>query len=76
MAENINKFNDSYTRKVSGEYFEYQVEYTAGEHVEWYASVYHDAVLKGKPSGSIESNTLKARTKTAPTTSICECARS
>jgi hypothetical protein len=59
MAENITKFNESYTREISGEYFEYQVEYTAGEHVEWCASVYHDAVLKGKPSGSIASNTLK-----------------
>jgi len=59
MAENIIKFNESYTCEVSGEYFEYQVEYTSGEHVEWCASVYHGAVLKGKPSGSIASNTLK-----------------
>ena len=59
MAEYISKFNDSYTRKVSGEYFEYQVEYTSGEHVEWCASVYHEGALKGKPSGSIVSNTLK-----------------
>ena len=58
MPENIIKFNDSYTREISGDYFEYQAEYTSGEHVEWCASVFHNAVLKGKPSGSLASNTL------------------
>ncbi len=53
------KFKDVYTRKVSGEMFEYEAEYTSGPDVHWRARIYKDDDLKGQPSGTILASTMK-----------------
>ena len=50
---------DIYTRKVGGETFQYEAQYTTGKTLEWKAKVYLDGDLKGAPSGSIIDNTLQ-----------------
>lgn len=50
--------NDSYTRKVSGETFDYELEYTPGDEVQWLARVFHDGQPRGEPRGSLSGNTL------------------
>jgi len=47
-----------YTRKVSGESFDYELDYTQGADVAWIARVYHDGVLKGSPHGALTANVL------------------
>ncbi|MEO8166110.1 MAG: hypothetical protein ABI619_12015 [Betaproteobacteria bacterium] len=42
---------DFYTRKVGGERYEYDVEYSSGERVVWNARVYRNGILKGSPGG-------------------------
>ncbi len=49
---------DFYTRKVGGERYEYDVEYTSGERVVWNARVYRNGVLKGSPGGIETENQL------------------
>jgi hypothetical protein len=56
MAEKTTAIKDEYTRKVSGETFQYEVEYSSGETVAWSARVYQDGILKGEPNGSIIDN--------------------
>ncbi|MET3133542.1 hypothetical protein AAKU55_003832 [Oxalobacteraceae bacterium GrIS 1.11] len=50
--------NDAYTRKVSGESFTYELEFTAGADVAWLARVYRDGELKGSPHGALTGNVL------------------
>jgi hypothetical protein len=51
MAGQPVRFTDEYTRKVSGEVFQYEAEYnTDGA---WRARIYQDGELKGTPSGSM-----------------------
>ena len=49
---------DVYTRKVSGETFEYEIDFNSGDAVEWTALVYQNGELKGRPRGSLASNLL------------------
>ncbi len=49
---------DFYTRKVGGERYEYDVEYSPGERVVWNARVYRDGILKGTPGGVETDNEL------------------
>ncbi len=49
---------DLYTRKVGGETFHYEVQYSSGRVVEWQASIYLDGELKGTPSGTIIDNAM------------------
>jgi hypothetical protein len=49
---------ESYTRKVSGETFDYELEYTPGDAVQWQARVFHDGQEKGQPRGSLTANEL------------------
>ena len=49
---------DAYTRKVGGESFDYELEYTAGTDVAWIARVYRDGELKGAPHGALTNNVL------------------
>ena len=49
---------ENYTRKVSGESFDYELEYTPGSDVGWIARVYHDGGLKGSPHGALTANVL------------------
>lgn len=49
---------DFYTRKVGGERYEYDVEYSSGERVAWTARVYRDGILKGSPGGIELDNQL------------------
>jgi hypothetical protein len=49
---------DIYTRKVGGERYEYEVEYSPGERVVWSARVYQNGVLKGSPGGVETDNRL------------------
>ncbi|MDH6156217.1 hypothetical protein [Janthinobacterium sp. CG_23.4] len=51
-------FKEVYTRKVSGESFNYELEHTQGADVAWIARVYHDGVLKGSPYGTLTANVL------------------
>lgn len=49
---------DEYTRKVSGEKFEYELDYSSGADVAWLARVYRDGQLKGSPHGALAGNVL------------------
>ena len=49
---------DEYTRKVSGETFVYELEFTPGPDLAWLARVYRDGELKGSPHGSLAGNVL------------------
>jgi hypothetical protein len=49
---------DEYTRKVSGEEYQYEAHFNEGERVAWDAQVYLHGQLKGVPSGTIIDNTL------------------
>jgi len=53
----LTKFEDEYTRKVSGETFQYAAEFTSGENVCWSARIYQDGILKGEPGGTLIDNT-------------------
>ena len=57
MSETLT-FNDTYTRRVSGEQYAYRVRYNVGDMIEWTAQVFENGDLKGEPSGSIADNTL------------------
>jgi hypothetical protein len=58
MADQPVRFKDNYTRKVSGEIFEYDAEYSAGANVVWSARVYLDGEQKGTLGGSITENRM------------------
>ncbi|MGZ3158229.1 MAG: hypothetical protein ACXU7H_04025 [Burkholderiaceae bacterium] len=49
---------DEYTRKVSGETFQYEAQFNGGDRVEWRARVYLNGELKGEPAGSVIDNTM------------------
>ena len=49
---------NEYTRKVSGEIFVYELEFTPGPDLAWIARVFRDGELKGAPHGSLAGNTL------------------
>ena len=49
---------DVYTRKVSGDSYSYDAEYTPGEQVDWTAHVYQDSDLKGTLGGIVADNSL------------------
>lgn len=53
------KFSDTYTRRVSGEQFEYHAQYSTGQNVIWSAQVFQNGELKGEPCGAITDNTLQ-----------------
>jgi len=57
MSE-LTVIKDEYTRKVSGETFQYEAQFNADERVEWRARVYLNGDLKGEPSGSVIDNTM------------------
>ena len=59
MANKRIAFTDTYTSKVGGESYSYEIEYTPGSTVEWNARVYHDGELKGTPGGTIIENTME-----------------
>lgn len=50
---------DIYTRKVGGERYEYDAQYSTGQRVVWSARVYKDGDLKGSPSGVLSNNLLE-----------------
>ncbi|MES2069805.1 MAG: hypothetical protein V4488_05620 [Pseudomonadota bacterium] len=52
----LTKFEDTYTRRVSGEIFDYTAEFTSGENVRWSARVFLDGELKGEPGGTFVDN--------------------
>lgn len=52
-------FKDIYTRKVGGERYEYDAQYSTGQRVVWSARVYKDGDLKGSPSGVLSNNLLE-----------------
>lgn len=58
MTKNI-KFSDTYTRRVSGDQFQYHAQYSSGETVIWSAQVFQNGELKGEPGGAIADNTLQ-----------------
>lgn len=58
MTATTEKLQDIYTRKVGGEQYSYELEYTPGSRVEWQAMVYQDGALKGTPSGIVSENTM------------------
>ena len=49
---------EEYTRKVSGEVFCYELDFTPGIEAVWLARVYRDGLLKGTPHGSLADNEL------------------
>lgn len=50
---------DVYTRKVGGERYDYEADYTPGERVTWSARVYQQGVLKGSTGGVETGNRLE-----------------
>jgi hypothetical protein len=58
MATQKLKFKDIYTRKVGGERYQYEAEYSTGESVEWNARVFQDGELKGTTGGTETGNRL------------------
>lgn len=52
---------DVYTRKVSGESFDYELTYTPGTDVAWLARVYRNGALKGSPHGALTANVLSGQ---------------
>ena len=57
-AHTMETIKDAYTRKVSGEAFNYELDFTPGTQVAWIARVYRDGELKGAPHGSLADNVL------------------
>ncbi|HEV7816716.1 MAG TPA: hypothetical protein VGP06_16650 [Janthinobacterium sp.] len=49
----------SYTRRVGGATFDYEIDYTPGPEVEWLARVWQDGQEKGEPRGSLTDNELE-----------------
>ena len=58
MAEQSESIKDLYTRKVSGDTYQYEAEYCTGREVVWSARIYQDGELKGSPSGAIVNNAM------------------
>lgn len=58
MSQNI-QFSDVYTRRISGEQFEYRAQYSTGKEVIWSAQVFENGELKGEPCGTITDNSLQ-----------------
>jgi hypothetical protein len=58
MIENY-QFSDVYTRRVGGEQFEYQAQYSVGKDVLWSARVFENGELKGEPCGALTDNSLQ-----------------
>ena len=50
---------DIYTRKVGGERYEYDAQYSTGQRVVWSARVYKEGDLKGSPGGVLSNNLLE-----------------
>jgi hypothetical protein len=59
MPTSPKTFKNVYTCKVSGQQYEYEVDYTGGQKGKWRARVYQDGDLKGHPEGQLVDNTLK-----------------
>jgi hypothetical protein len=59
MATQTESIKDVYTRKVGGERYEYEANYSTGRRVVWNARVYQDGVLKGSPGGVETDNHLE-----------------
>lgn len=57
MAE-LTVIKDEYTRKVSGETFQYDARINVNDQVEWNARVYLNGELKGEPKGSVIDNAM------------------
>ncbi|GGC58261.1 hypothetical protein [Undibacterium terreum] len=49
-------FEDEYTRKVSGEKFQYKAEFSSGENAVWKAFVYQEGDFKGEIGGRLVDN--------------------
>ena len=60
MDTQSRSIKDIFTRKVGGEKYQYEANYTSGPRVEWNACVYQDGVLKGSLSGVVADSRLDA----------------
>lgn len=49
---------DEYTRRVSGETFQYDAQINVDDQVEWNAHVYLNGQLKGEPRGTVIDNAM------------------
>lgn len=58
MTAQLHAISDLYTRKVGGETYQYNAQYSSGDHAEWSASIYLNGELKGTPCGMLAGNTL------------------
>jgi hypothetical protein len=52
---------EEYTRKVSGDAYTYELEFTTGPDVHWRARVLRDDQVKGRPEGTLTDNTLEGQ---------------
>lgn len=73
MATQTESIKNVYTRKVGGEKYEYEVQYTPGKRVTWNARVYHDGNLKGTPSGVLDDNELTGDVLRQSIVTLVEC---
>ncbi|MDB5762105.1 MAG: hypothetical protein JWQ21_1100 [Herminiimonas sp.] len=73
MITQTESIKDMYTRKVGGEKYEYEVEYTPGKRVVWNARVYRDGNLKGTPDGVLIDNDLTGAVLRQSIITLIEC---
>lgn len=58
MTARKKTFKDEYTCKVSGDTYQYEVEYVMTPEVSWQARIYKDGDLKGTPGGVVTHNAM------------------
>ena len=64
---------DVYTRKVGGETYDYEAQYTPGPYVAWNAKVFQDGDLKGTPQGVLSDNLLTGEELKQQIITFIEC---
>ncbi len=64
---------DVYTRKVGGETYQYEAQYTVGKRVTWSARIYRDGDLKGTPGGVLSDNDLTGAVLRQSVITLVEC---
>lgn len=73
MTIKSESIKDVYTRKVGGETYQYEAQYTVGKRVTWSARVYRDGDLKGTPSGVLNNNDLTGGVLRQSIVTLVEC---
>lgn len=73
MTIQSKSIKDVYTRKVGGETYQYEAQYTVGRQATWSARVYRNGHLKGTPSGVLSENYLTGDVLRQSIITLIEC---